>query len=370
MVKRGTRSWSFPLMPGRASRGAPVAKTQRAAQPPALPAVTAQPATSKPDPELQSFLASAPGEPGHEHEARLFEHFFSWPPPHADTDLSDISFERARMSRESRRAMWASLFMLSVSLLGIGAYAAYHRLVMPVPVELGADTELVLPTPPGGRGDLPLGAAVGASEAAEGSAALSTGGAREQAVNAAVDPALVAAVTPEPGKEPQPAAKAVIDPAAVPVVPQESPSVARESPDAPVEQNDEGEPRGFAAWLERARQRAGAGDDTAALSAFDQALAVRPFAPEALAGKAAALLRLHDDEGANATAEQAVALAPSSAEGLWVLAQSMVQLGNEAAAKATLERCVERASGSYVARCQRGLQRSGGPRTPPGADTN
>jgi tetratricopeptide (TPR) repeat protein len=51
--------------------------------------------------------------------------------------LADTVVASAPMGRGARRAMWAALSMFSVSSLAIGGFVAYHRLVMPVPVELG-----------------------------------------------------------------------------------------------------------------------------------------------------------------------------------------------------------------------------------------
>lgn len=265
-------------MPGGTSSKPTAARiAQRAAHDGMRHAGSVEERATEPDPELQGLLSAPPGQPGHDEEARLFERFFSWPPP-PPMDGPEITFERPRMSAESKRAMWASLLMFSVSAVVIGGYAAYYRVVMPAPAELGADEELVLPTP---------------------TAAADTG-----------------ASGVEPGVE--------------------------------VESSFDG-------LLALARQQAGVGDDAQALSAFDRALRLRPYSADALAGRAASLLRLKDYESAKATAEQAVAITPRNAEGLWVLAASQRQLGDESAAEATYERCVQEAAGSYVDECRRGL---------------
>jgi tetratricopeptide (TPR) repeat protein len=51
--------------------------------------------------------------------------------------LAEADVALAPMARSARRAMWAALSMFSASSLAIGSFVAYHRLVMPVPVELG-----------------------------------------------------------------------------------------------------------------------------------------------------------------------------------------------------------------------------------------
>src|ERR1700712_1620916 len=83
-----------------------------------------------------------------ERETHLLDEFFSWPPP--PVDYTAPPFELPRMSRGSRLAMWATLSMLTVSFLGVGAFIAYHNFIMPAPAELSdgdASQTFDLPTP-------------------------------------------------------------------------------------------------------------------------------------------------------------------------------------------------------------------------------
>jgi hypothetical protein len=72
-------------------------------------------------------------------EARAIDAFFA---ARAEADepyeTSETAVASAPMARGARRAMWAALSMFSVASLAIGGFVAYHRLVMPVPVELGS----------------------------------------------------------------------------------------------------------------------------------------------------------------------------------------------------------------------------------------
>jgi tetratricopeptide (TPR) repeat protein len=83
-----------------------------------------------------------------EEEERLLAHFFAEQPPRAAGDEDDEAY-KIPMSVGSRRAMWASLWIFGVSLLGIGGYSIYQSVVLPAPIELG-DSALPLnpPTPP------------------------------------------------------------------------------------------------------------------------------------------------------------------------------------------------------------------------------
>jgi tetratricopeptide (TPR) repeat protein len=69
-------------------------------------------------------------------EERLLARFFEEQPSTAAGDEDDQPLH-IPMSKGSRRAMWASLWIFSVSLLGIGGYTVYQRVLMPAPIELG-----------------------------------------------------------------------------------------------------------------------------------------------------------------------------------------------------------------------------------------
>jgi hypothetical protein len=67
-----------------------------------------------------------------------------------DHDHVDDAYIIHSLSRGSRRAMYASVGIFAVSVLGIASYSIYQNWIMPAPVELGAtagDVLAVLPTP-------------------------------------------------------------------------------------------------------------------------------------------------------------------------------------------------------------------------------
>jgi tetratricopeptide (TPR) repeat protein len=84
-----------------------------------------------------------------DHEERLLAHFFSSPPPEP-SDALDEPYH-VPMSVGSRRAMWSSLGIFAVAVIGIGGYTVYQQFVMPAPVELGSPLSpdaLPAPVPP------------------------------------------------------------------------------------------------------------------------------------------------------------------------------------------------------------------------------
>lgn len=120
--------------PASSANLTPVARSTRRSEPPSLA-------------EEASLLSRD------EREAQLMTQFFSWPPPPSAPFVAP-HFERAPLSRESRRAMWASIVMLVGSVGGIGGFAAYQSFVMPQPLELGEWTNSDSVLEPSGMGEV------------------------------------------------------------------------------------------------------------------------------------------------------------------------------------------------------------------------
>jgi hypothetical protein len=79
------------------------------------------------------------------HVDALAERFFSQDSLYPmEIDLED---ESVRTTRVSARAMHATVVMLAVSLVTLGAFLVYMRLIMPVPEQLGVGGDVVLPAP-------------------------------------------------------------------------------------------------------------------------------------------------------------------------------------------------------------------------------
>jgi tetratricopeptide (TPR) repeat protein len=77
---------------------------------------------------------------------RLTYRFFNDPPGYA-LDDAWLCAPVPPLSTEMRGAMIATIAMLVVGALSIGSYLIYHRVIMPVPVELGQVHRIVLPSP-------------------------------------------------------------------------------------------------------------------------------------------------------------------------------------------------------------------------------
>jgi hypothetical protein len=88
---------------------------------------------------------------------RLTYRFFSEPPQAA----GDVWFDAPLppLPREMRHAMNATIAMFVIGTLSIGSYLIYHRVLMPVPVELGRVHQVVLPSPEPDLGELVQGRA-------------------------------------------------------------------------------------------------------------------------------------------------------------------------------------------------------------------
>lgn len=82
------------------------------------------------------------------------------------------------------------------------------------------------------------------------------------------------------------------------------------------------------------------GDEAAAMEAADAALALEPESPDALALKAAVLLRLDDMAGATELARQALAIDPATPEAVAVIAAERAKSGDEEGALAEVEKAL------------------------------
>jgi hypothetical protein len=311
--------------------------------------------------EQHSQVSSIRPDGGHEpvevgrdaHETQLLEAFFSWPPP-PGPEFVPPKFEPPRMSRESRRAMWASILMLVVSVPAIAGYFVYQHVVMPQPVELGEWSDRETPEP--------------ASEAAAPSAEPLRFTASLQDPDEAPPPRLAvveagdapAASSPDVAVTKQ---ALVAQPSAAPATPGAQAPAATPSgaepersatPSAAAAPATAAQPASFEHELARARQLAAQGEPRQALPAFDRALAQRAYSVDALLGKASALLALKEYDSAKSIAEQAVAMDSKSGDGLLLIGSIYEQLGSAAAAKQTYERCVEQA-GDRGAACRERL---------------
>lgn len=226
MTKRGARPSKSEHTRERSSHApvsspnlAPVPRSVRPSEPPSLA-------------EEASLLGRD------EQEAQLLTEFFSWPPP-AAAEFIPPKFQRPPLSREARRAMWASVVMLLGAMAAIGGFAAYHVFVMPQPVELGqwSDSDaLLLPTAPVGestpsdQGAPPLrfSASLQAPSAPPTEAEHGAAGAEQKAPTAGAEaqPGAAAPSTPSATTETQPATTAPSAPSAVEARPAQAQAAA------------------------------------------------------------------------------------------------------------------------------------------------
>ena len=338
--------------------------------------------------------------PGHasDHDDALLISFFSKSPTR---DYDDHEPYQVPMSATSRRAMWASLGIFAVSIIGIGGYTAYHQLIMPTPVELGSDAApiatVVPPTaaemaPPArldverepravsrdqantttaqGAAGLRAGAVVPADQDSPTSSApgLASDGLEPEAVRTAalqnnraqqgldddaVAPAaaqanavqteadaLSTSVGAQPPSEPSGVDSA---PSAAPVVRATAVGVR----DVPMLAPSYDEL--ISVGVSFARK----GRNREALEAYQRALNARPTAAAALAGIAYVHLNSGDNALAKVFAQRAVESDPTNSQGWIVLGAALDQLGDRTAAREAYRRCASDGVGSYVLECRR-----------------
>lgn len=341
-----------------------------------------------------------------EHEAQLWEQFFSWPPPAPRAaDLTFEPFEQPPLPRGTRRAIWASSLMLVLSIGGIGGYFAYHNYVMPPPAALGdwSDTDTVpLPTPiladdvaqrdpePRRVYQASLQHDVSAIKQTEPVASDEARGAGEAQPAAEAAVAAPASGTAEPSAQAQGEAPAATPALAAPAahgpgdVGAAAPSgsdaraqgEAAPSPPAAAEpgasESKPGEARAaeasgqvqaevkpvpaadaavsFYEQLAVAQQQLAQGELRQSLPTFERALSLRAHSVDALLGKATALFGLKEYEAAKSSAQLALAIDPRSNEAFALIGGSLEWLGRRAEAKAIYERCIEEAVDATVCR--------------------
>lgn len=237
----------------------------------------------------------------------------------------------ASMSAESRRSMRWTLSMLLASLVGIGGYLVYHKLLMPTPVPLAGGqldpASALLPMPPPALEPEPE-AAVPLSPTSPETATRST--------------AVTAAAGDGPAQAP--AAVAAAGPVELPAEP-------------PTDEAEVAEPApASAAYLARMQEAADLqkkGDLERALSAYEGVLVEHPGAAEALAKVAYLHLNGRRFADAGAYAERAVTADPTSSEGWIVLGAARQATGKRAEARAAYRSCAAQAVGEYVTECRR-----------------
>jgi predicted Zn-dependent protease len=232
--------------------------------------------------------------------------------------------------------MYATLALLGGSLLLLMGYLAYHRLIMPVPVELGAgggmptveiartDSAEPRPLPP-----LHVSAPVPAPRPPAPAATTGAVTAAPPAPASATAAPTTAASAPEQAPAgPAPSAAATAQPPAT----------------------DNGE---AASMLQAAHALYERGRRKEALAAYEQVLALDPQAPAALSR----IAYLHLDSGDDALAQQyaarAVELDPTSSEGWIVLGAAREALRDRAGARDAYQRCAATGVGPFAAECRR-----------------
>jgi Flp pilus assembly protein TadD len=317
----------------------------------------------------------APAEAHIDREDPLMDAFFR----HPDKPVIDVWEEThppRAMSRGSQRAMYASIGIFAVSVICIGGYAAYHTLIMPAPVELGAtsseQTPAQLPTPLTAA-PAPETSAPAQARPAETETQLSA--AREPATPAAPPvPTLAALAAREPSPEER-AAAAPLDGVvgahllAVAAAERDTPArTAARSPAAAAaaEAEDQAEEpmppikpgaRSPAAptydelvavghALSKKNRRIEASE------AFRRALLHAPQGSAALSGLSYVYLNADQNQQAREYAQRAVQADATNAEGWIVLGAALELLGDKAGAQDAYRNCVAQGRGAYLPQCR------------------
>ncbi|HKU43912.1 MAG TPA: hypothetical protein VJR89_37385 [Polyangiales bacterium] len=314
-----------------------------------------------------TYAAETAHEPHHiDHDDPLADAFFR----HPDKPVIDVWEEThtpRAMSRGSRRAMYASLGIFAVSLIAIGSYAAYHTLIMPSPVELGAHTDepatAVLPTPlaaapepepapkletppqptaaetpePGPVQDTtPTLAALAARQPSPEQKA--AGG----QIDGVVGAHLLATAAAERQELERPSAKAI--PAITPPAPE--PAAARPAP-----RTTAGGPT-YDELVELGQLLAKKNRRIEASEAFRRALLHSPQGSAALSGLAFVYLNADQNQEARDYARRAVQVDAGNSEGWIVLGAALELLGDKVASQEAYKSCVAQGHGPYAAQCR------------------
>jgi len=293
----------------------------------------------------------AQARPAHlDHEDPVAEAFFR----HPDKPVIDVWEDGPiihTMSRGSRRAMFTSIGIFAISMLGIGAYSAYHNLIMPAPVEL-AGSSPIEPTLPLAPEPAPIAQAQLAPSrvappplaAASGNpgASMPRGEAESAPTQAASEPAPAA----DPRPTVQPAA-----PAAAPTEPAVAVAAGSDSPDGVAASGDHARPT-YDELLAVGRSFSKRNRRTEAVEAFQRALIQSPEASTALSGLGYVYLNAAENRRAQEYAERAVGADASNAEGWIVLGAARELLGDKSGAMAAYRKCVEQGKGAYLLQCR------------------
>jgi Flp pilus assembly protein TadD len=288
-----------------------------------------------------------------DHEDPVAEAFFR----HPDKPVIDVWEDGPiihTMSRGSRRAMFTSIGIFAISMLGIGAYSAYHNLIMPAPVEL-AGSSPIEPTLPLAPEPAPIAQAQLAPSpvapsplaAASGTPGASiTRGEDDSASTQAASTAGPAAVAQAPAAAP----RATVQPAAPP---ERAVAVAAgtDSPASVATSGDHARPT-YDELLAVGRSFSKRNRRTEAVEAFQRALIQSPEASTALSGLGYVYLNAAENRRAQEYAERAVEADASNAEGWIVLGAARELLGDKSGAMAAYRKCVEQGKGAYLLQCR------------------
>lgn len=308
-------------------------------------------------------------------------------------DLSDDLQMIHAMSRGSRRAMWASIGIFSLSLVCIVAYAGYQNVIMPAPAPLGeagdhtllpTPTESASPAPPAAPAPIRLRATLTDPTRAEPGSppAPALPGPIERATTLAARPERppAAVVSPDPApKLGAPAASAPSEPvaarpsraageAAEASLREQAPAPA--APAATVESAAPvalAEPRGTPSadaansgtqppthdeLLEVGRDLSRKNRLTEAVEAFQRALIQAPDSSAALSGLSYVYLNASDLPRARDFAERSVGADATNSEGWIVLGAARELLGDRSGALAAYRTCAAQGKGRYLSQCR------------------
>ncbi len=337
------------VLPARASApeaGASAASAQR-------------PSAAPPDAPPPEDAAAVAGHAHADELERLHQEFFSQPPQHPHAEEPWELEPPAAMAHGARRAMYATLVLLGGSLLALGGYLVYARLVMPVPVELGHAAGLparvlpvapaVPPAPPAARVARAEPVATAAAPAALPPATTATPAPTATTATPAPTPALAPGL--QAGAQ---AAPVIVPPPARPGQLGAAPQASPESPAATTRAaaSSAGVSEVSAA-LASAQALLDAGRREDAIAAYEQLLARHPDVAPAISRMAYLRLDAGDNERARELAARAVAVDQTSSEGWIVLGAAREALGDHRGAREAYRSCASLAVGEYALECQR-----------------
>ncbi|HKP58144.1 MAG TPA: hypothetical protein VJV78_15535 [Polyangiales bacterium] len=321
-------------------------------------------------------------------EDPLMDAFFR----HPDKPVIDVWEEThppRAMSRGSRRAMYASIGIFAVSVTVIGGFAAYHTLVMPAPVELGAsageETAAVLPTPlaaapvaeykapaPAPAAAAPIAPVAPAMPAAPAQTETQLSAASNPPAEEPAAPTVAALAAREPPPEPRATGAAdgvaaahlrgvvAAEPSTVEQPADRAPAVAvaeaeaqTQDPMPPMRQGAHGaSPPTYDELVAIGRALTKKNRRVEASEAFRRALLHAPDGSAALSGLSFVYLNAEQNLEAREYAQRAVRADATNAEGWIVLGAALELLGDKPGAQAAYHSCVEQGRGPYLSQCK------------------